>query len=114
MIVDYRDEEDLIRVMIALGIVVYKMIFKSYPELPIMDRSIQCWYIFSKFVFFSLFLIKMPTRFYYEDGQGRIVDEQGNGVDWDKDVAPFQFKTLICIKQYCDMQGNEQTRAKED
>lgn len=42
VIVDYRDEEDLIRVMIALGIVVYKMIFKSYPELPIMDRSIQC------------------------------------------------------------------------
>lgn len=56
----------------------------------------------------------MPTRFYYEDGQGRIVDEQGNDVDWDEEVAPFHFKTLICIKQYCAMQGNEQTQAKED
>ncbi|KAG0786761.1 hypothetical protein G6F22_007533 [Rhizopus arrhizus] len=37
----------------------------------------------------------MTTRFYYEDSQDRIVDEQGNNaMDWDEEVTPFHLKTL--------------------
>ncbi|KAL4210796.1 hypothetical protein AB4K20DRAFT_1986222 [Rhizopus microsporus] len=42
----------------------------------------------------------MTTRFYYEDGQGRMVDEQGNdAMDWVKEVTPFHLKTLTRIRE---------------
>ncbi|KAI9468227.1 MAG: hypothetical protein EXX96DRAFT_654825 [Benjaminiella poitrasii] len=38
----------------------------------------------------------MTTCFYYEDDQGRIVDEQGNDtMNWDDEITPFHLKTLI-------------------
>jgi hypothetical protein len=47
----------------------------------------------------------MSSRFYYEDGQGKIVDEQGNdAMDWDDTVTPFHLTTLTRIRQYCEMQ----------
>ena len=54
-----------------------------------------------------LFFIRdrMTTRFYYEDGQGRMVDEQGNdAMDWVKEVTPFHLKTLTRIREYCEKQ----------
>lgn len=47
----------------------------------------------------------MSSRFYYEDGQGKIVDEQGNdAMDRDDTVTPFHLTTLTRIRQYCKMQ----------
>ncbi|KAG1301363.1 hypothetical protein G6F62_011916 [Rhizopus arrhizus] len=57
----------------------------------------------------------MTTRFYYEDSQGRIVDEQGNDVmDWDEEVTPFHLKTLTRIGEYCEKQEDAQLSSKED
>ncbi|KAG1454166.1 hypothetical protein G6F46_007552 [Rhizopus delemar] len=51
----------------------------------------------------------MTTRFYYEDGQGRMVDEQGNdAMDWVEEVTPFHLKTLTRIREYCEKQEDEQ------
>ncbi|KAG1172056.1 hypothetical protein G6F36_011646 [Rhizopus arrhizus] len=48
----------------------------------------------------------MTTRFYYEDSQDRIVDEQGNNaMDWDEEVTPFHLKTLARIRECCEKQG---------
>jgi hypothetical protein len=77
-------------------------------------------FIFSKVGFFSFevrffFLNKMTTRFYYEDDQGRIVDEQGNGaMDWDEEVTPFHLKTLTRIREYYEKQEDAQLSSKED
>ncbi|KAG1149120.1 hypothetical protein G6F37_000783 [Rhizopus arrhizus] len=57
----------------------------------------------------------MSTRFYYEDGQGRIADEQGNdAMDWDEEVAPFHLETLTHIREYCEKQEDAQLSSKED
>lgn len=48
---------------------------------------------------------KMTTRFFYEDGQGKMVDEQGNNaMDWDEEDTPFQLRTLTRITDYCKKQ----------
>ncbi|KAI9478735.1 MAG: hypothetical protein EXX96DRAFT_572033 [Benjaminiella poitrasii] len=44
----------------------------------------------------------MTTRFYYEDGQGRM------------EVTPFHLKTLTRIREYCEKQENEQLSFQED
>lgn len=62
----------------------------------------------------------MTTRFYYEDGQGRMVDEQGNdamdwdAMDWDEEVTPFHLKTLRRIREYCEKQESGQISVDED
>lgn len=44
----------------------------------------------------------MTTQFLYEDGQGKMVDEQGNdAMDWDEEVTPFHPRTLTRIRDYC-------------
>ncbi|KAI9486174.1 MAG: hypothetical protein EXX96DRAFT_466147, partial [Benjaminiella poitrasii] len=56
----------------------------------------------------------MTTRFYYKDGQGRIVDEQENdAMDWDEEVTPFHVKTLTRIREHCEKQ-DAQLSSKED
>ncbi|KAI9486177.1 MAG: hypothetical protein EXX96DRAFT_547923 [Benjaminiella poitrasii] len=51
----------------------------------------------------------MTTRFYYKDGQGRIVDEQENdAMDWDEEVTPFHVKTLTRIREHCEKQGTSE------
>ncbi|KAL4213477.1 hypothetical protein AB4K20DRAFT_1956580 [Rhizopus microsporus] len=43
----------------------------------------------------------MTIRFYYEDGQDRTVDEQGNdAMDWDEEATPFHLKTVTRIREY--------------
>ncbi|KAI9469102.1 MAG: hypothetical protein EXX96DRAFT_590457 [Benjaminiella poitrasii] len=44
----------------------------------------------------------MTTRFYHEDGQGRIVDD---AIDWGEEVTPFHVKTLTRIREYYEKQG---------
>ncbi|KAG1456885.1 hypothetical protein G6F56_006732 [Rhizopus delemar] len=40
----------------------------------------------------------MTTRFYYEDGQGKLVDEEGNdAIDWAEKATPFHLRTLTRI-----------------
>ena len=57
----------------------------------------------------------MTTRFYYEDSQDRIVDEQGNNtMDWDEEVTPFHLKTLTRIRECCEKQEDTQLSSKED
>ncbi|KAI7905316.1 uncharacterized protein BX663DRAFT_502434 [Cokeromyces recurvatus] len=57
----------------------------------------------------------MTTRFYYEDGQGRMIDEQGNdAIDWVEKVTPFYLETLTRIREYCEKQEDEQLSSQED
>ena len=43
----------------------------------------------------------MTTRFYYENGQGKLVDEEGNdAMDWVEEATPFQLETLTRISEY--------------
>ncbi|KAI9254378.1 hypothetical protein EDC94DRAFT_678950 [Helicostylum pulchrum] len=43
----------------------------------------------------------MTTRFYYEDGQGKLVDEEGNdAMDWVEEATPFHLRTLTRITEY--------------
>ncbi|KAG1147980.1 hypothetical protein G6F37_002270 [Rhizopus arrhizus] len=57
----------------------------------------------------------MTTRFYYEDGQGRMVDKQGNNaMDWVEEATPFHLKTLTRIREYCEKQEDEQLLSQED
>lgn len=43
----------------------------------------------------------MSNNFFYEDGQGNIVDEQGNEtMDLEEEVDPFNLGTLMTITQY--------------
>ncbi|KAG1165121.1 hypothetical protein G6F36_013485 [Rhizopus arrhizus] len=51
----------------------------------------------------------MCFHFYYEDEQGKIVDEQGNdAMGWKDDVTQFHFTTLTRIRQYRKIQGGEE------
>ncbi|KAI9485970.1 MAG: hypothetical protein EXX96DRAFT_645854 [Benjaminiella poitrasii] len=57
----------------------------------------------------------MTTRFHYEDGQGRMVDEQGNDtMDCVEEVTPFHLKTLTRIRAYCEKQEDVQLPFQED
>ncbi|KAI8080684.1 uncharacterized protein B0P05DRAFT_636906, partial [Gilbertella persicaria] len=50
----------------------------------------------------------MTTRFYYEDGQGELVDEEGNdAMDWVEEATPFHIRTLTRITEYCRKQEEE-------
>ncbi|KAI8885765.1 hypothetical protein K501DRAFT_311168 [Backusella circina FSU 941] len=50
----------------------------------------------------------MTTRFYYEDGQGKLVDEEGNdAMDWVEEATPFHLRTLTRITEYCRKQEEE-------
>ncbi|KAG2233927.1 hypothetical protein INT48_009740 [Thamnidium elegans] len=43
----------------------------------------------------------MVTRFYYEDGQGKTVDKQGNdAMDWVEEVTLFHLETSTRIREY--------------
>ncbi|KAI7907172.1 uncharacterized protein BX663DRAFT_421164, partial [Cokeromyces recurvatus] len=56
----------------------------------------------------------MTTRFFYEEGQGRMVDEQGNdAMDWVEEATRFHIKTLTRIREYCEKQ-DEQLFSKEN
>ncbi|KAG1055914.1 hypothetical protein G6F43_002152 [Rhizopus delemar] len=51
----------------------------------------------------------MSFRFYYKDGQEKIVDELGNdAMDWEDNVTQFHLTTLTRIRQYCEIQESEQ------
>ncbi|KAI9472312.1 MAG: hypothetical protein EXX96DRAFT_489075, partial [Benjaminiella poitrasii] len=51
---------------------------------------------------------------FIKDGQGRMVDEQGNDAkDWFKEVTPFHLKTLTRIREYCEKQEDEQLSSQE-
>ncbi len=57
----------------------------------------------------------MTTRFYYEDGQGRMIDEQENyAMDCVEEVTPLHLKTLTRIREYCEKQEDEQLSFQED
>ncbi|KAG1137932.1 hypothetical protein G6F37_008712 [Rhizopus arrhizus] len=57
----------------------------------------------------------MSTRFFYEDGQGKIVDEEGNDtMDWDAEPQSFSLKNLTCIKLYCETQEKQQIKENVD
>ncbi|OAD71612.1 hypothetical protein PHYBLDRAFT_170276 [Phycomyces blakesleeanus NRRL 1555(-)] len=48
------------------------------------------------------------TCFYYEDGQGKLVDEEGNdAIDWVEEATPFHLRTLTRITEYCRKQEEE-------
>ncbi|KAI8060615.1 uncharacterized protein B0P05DRAFT_590726 [Gilbertella persicaria] len=50
----------------------------------------------------------MTTRFYYEDGQGKLVDEEGNdAMDWVEEATHFHLRTLTRITEYCRKQEEE-------
>lgn len=56
----------------------------------------------------------MSTHFFYEDGQGKIVDEEGkDAMDWEEEVHPHHLITLTRIKLYCEAQGSEQSSVDE-
>ncbi|KAG1472438.1 hypothetical protein G6F56_001537 [Rhizopus delemar] len=57
----------------------------------------------------------MTTRFYYEDGQGRMIGEQGNdAMDYVEEVTLFHLKTLTRIREYCEKQDDEQLPFQEE
>jgi hypothetical protein len=50
----------------------------------------------------------MSARFFYEDGQGKIVDEEDNDtMDWDAEPQSFSLKNLTCTKLYCETQEKQ-------
>jgi hypothetical protein len=50
----------------------------------------------------------MSTYFFYEDGQGKIVDESGaNAMDWEEEVDLFNLQTLTSFTQYNESQVPE-------
>jgi len=56
----------------------------------------------------------MTTYFFYEDGQGRIVDEGGrDAMDWEEEVDPYHLETLTRLRLYCEKQGSEQKSTDE-
>lgn len=43
----------------------------------------------------------MNNNFFYKDGQGRILDEQGNdAVKWEEEVDPHNLGILLTLSQY--------------
>lgn len=56
----------------------------------------------------------MSTLFFYEDGQEKIVDEEGhNAMDWEKVLHPDHPTTLTRIRLYCEAQVPKQSSADE-
>jgi len=56
----------------------------------------------------------MNNNFFYEDGQGRILDEQGNdAVEWEEEVDPYNFGTLLTLSQYRAFQSRFPTEGIE-
>lgn len=48
----------------------------------------------------------MNNNFFYQDGQGRIMDEQGNDtVEWEEEVDPHNLGTLLTLSQYRTFQS---------
>ncbi|KAG1139223.1 hypothetical protein G6F38_009988 [Rhizopus arrhizus] len=57
----------------------------------------------------------MNNNFFYEDGQGRILDEQGNdAVEWEEEVDPYNFGTLLTLSQYRAFQSRFPTEGIEE
>ncbi|KAG1642325.1 hypothetical protein G6F44_004940 [Rhizopus delemar] len=53
----------------------------------------------------------MSTRFFYEDEQGKLVNEEDNDeMAWDAESQPFHLKTLARIRFYCDAQKKQQIK----
>lgn len=43
----------------------------------------------------------MSSNFYYEDGQEKIADEQGNEAkDYEKEFYPYNISSLMTVSQY--------------
>lgn len=43
----------------------------------------------------------MSTYFFYENGQGKIYDEQGkDAMEWVEEVDPFHLETLTTLRKY--------------
>ncbi|GAA5816025.1 hypothetical protein MFLAVUS_009547 [Mucor flavus] len=57
----------------------------------------------------------MNNNFYYEDGQGKILEEQGNdAVDWEEEVDPYNLCTLLTLSQYRAFQSRFPTEDIEE
>ncbi|OAD65646.1 hypothetical protein PHYBLDRAFT_153339 [Phycomyces blakesleeanus NRRL 1555(-)] len=55
----------------------------------------------------------MSTYFFYENGQGKIYDEQGNdAMEWSEEVDPFYLKTLTTLREYQQAQPSEQEQMR--
>lgn len=53
----------------------------------------------------------MSTHFFYEDEQGKLVNEEDNDeMAWDAESQPFHLKTLARIRFYCDAQEKQQIK----
>ncbi|GAA5806894.1 hypothetical protein MFLAVUS_000242 [Mucor flavus] len=51
----------------------------------------------------------MSTYFFYENGQGKIYDEQGkDAMEWVEEVDPFHLETLTTLRKYQQAQLSEQ------
>ncbi|KAI9493250.1 hypothetical protein BDB00DRAFT_907518 [Zychaea mexicana] len=57
----------------------------------------------------------MNTHFFYEDGQGNIIDEQGNeAMDIEEEIDPYNLATLMTLAQYRSFQEQFHTEPRED
>ncbi|KAI7898085.1 uncharacterized protein BX663DRAFT_443746, partial [Cokeromyces recurvatus] len=53
--------------------------------------------------------------FFYENGQGKIFDEQGNdAMEWIEEADPFHLETLTTLRKYQQAQPTEQERMRGD
>lgn len=51
--------------------------------------------------------------FFYENGQGKIFDEQGNdAMEWVEEVDPFHLETLTTLRKYQQAQPFEQEQMR--
>ncbi|KAI9483953.1 MAG: hypothetical protein EXX96DRAFT_632653 [Benjaminiella poitrasii] len=57
----------------------------------------------------------MSNNFFYKDGQGRILDEQGNNaVGWEEEVDPYNLGTLLTLSHYRAFQNRFPTEDIEE
>lgn len=57
----------------------------------------------------------MSINFFYEDGRGIIVDEQGNeAMDLEEEVDPYNLGTLMTLSQYRAYQSRFPIEATEE
>ncbi|CEG76332.1 hypothetical protein RMATCC62417_11241 [Rhizopus microsporus] len=57
----------------------------------------------------------MSNNFFYEDGQGNIADEQGNGaIDYEEEIDPFNLGSLMTASRYRVYQGRFPTKSTEE
>lgn len=57
----------------------------------------------------------MSSSFYYEDGQGKIADEQGNeAMDYEEEFDPYNISSLMTASQYRHHRGCFPTEVTEE